>query len=102
MLAGSVTSHCATISLSTLLAEGRTRFLQRLALEGEGELGAASWQALEIAQAIERSLATPMIRPFLPAISCAAVVMGVVLSGAGACGTRSRWWTAFCLCILWS
>ena len=34
-------------------------------------------------QAIERSLATPMTRPFLPAISCAADGHGLVLSGAG-------------------
>ena len=34
-------------------------------------------------QAIERSLATPMIRPFFPAMSCAADVMASFLAGPG-------------------
>ena len=42
--------------------------LQRVALIGEGEFGArASRAALAMPQAIERLLATPMIRPRLPA-----------------------------------
>ena len=43
----------------------------------------ASWQALAMAQAIERSFKTPMIRPFFPAISCAAEVMPSFLAGQG-------------------
>jgi hypothetical protein len=43
--------------------------LQRLALVGEGDLGALVGRALAMPQAMERLLATPMIRPFLPAIS---------------------------------
>jgi pyridoxamine 5'-phosphate oxidase len=36
-----------------------------------------------MAQAIERSFATPMIRPFFPAMSCAADVMASFLAGRG-------------------
>ena len=55
------------MSLPTLSASGRTRLLQRLALIGEGELGALRGaRRAAMPQAIERSLATPMIRPRLP------------------------------------
>src|SRR5436190_5191825 len=81
MLAGSVTSHGMTISLPIPLASGRTRFSSASPWKVKASLAPASWQVLEIAQAIERSLATPMIRPFLPAISCTAAVMGLFLPG---------------------
>ena len=48
--------------------------LQRVALIGEGELGALRRaQALAMPQAIERLLATPMIRPRLPAMQSARI-----------------------------
>src|SRR5262245_47264228 len=81
MLLASVTSHGMTISLLMLLARGRTRFSSASPWKVKASWAPASWQALEIAQAIERSLATPMIRPFFPAISCAAEVMASFLAG---------------------
>ena len=64
-----------SISLPIDLASGRTRFSSASPWKVKASLAPASWQALEMAQAIERSLATPMIRPFFPAMSCAAEVM---------------------------
>ena len=62
--------------------------LQRLALIGEGDLGAlAACTALAMPQAIERLLATPMTRPRLPAINLPPSAIGlsprffVVLAG---------------------
>ena len=75
MLAASVTSQGTTISQPIDLASGRTRFSSASPWKVKASLAPASWQALEMAQAIERSLATPMIRPFFPAMSCAADVM---------------------------
>ena len=69
MLASSVTSQGTTMLGADRLRQRPHALLQRLALIGEGELRAlASATALAMPQAIERSLATPMIRPRLPAI----------------------------------
>ena len=52
------------------LRERLDAFAERLALIGEGEFGALLWQApCAMPQAIEWSLATPMMRPRLPCIS---------------------------------
>ena len=50
--------------------------LQRIALVGEGELGAGARQASAIPQAIERLLATPMTRPRLPFMSASVIGIG--------------------------
>src|SRR5512146_1680144 len=64
-----------------LLVSGRTRFSAASPWKVKASLAPASWQALAMAQAIERSFKTPMIRPFFPAISCAAEVMAPFLAG---------------------
>jgi hypothetical protein len=49
---------------------GRQRthpLFQRLALKGEGQIGACAWAALAMPHAIKRLLATPITRPRLPA-----------------------------------
>ena len=51
-----------------LLGQRLDALLERLALVGEGEVGAVVGQARAIPQAIERLLATPMISPRLPRI----------------------------------
>ena len=48
--------------------ERRHALLERVALIGEGEFGAGLCSASAMPQAMERSLATPMIRPRLPFI----------------------------------
>ncbi len=49
-------------------ANGSTRFFKRVALIGESQLGALRVTGPAMPQAIERLLATPMIRPRLPRI----------------------------------
>ena len=75
MLAALVTSQGRMMSLPIELASGRTRFSRASPWKVKATLAPLSWQALAIPQAIERSLATPMIRPFFPAINCAATVI---------------------------
>src|SRR5262249_52101230 len=75
MLAPSVTSHGITISLPTDVASGRTRFSYASPWKVKASLAPALWHALEMAQAIDRSLAIPMPKPFFPAISCPDAVM---------------------------
>ncbi len=75
MLAVLVTSQGRMMSAPIEPASGRTRFSSASPWKVKATLAPCSWQALAIPQAIERSLATPMTRPFLPAINCAATVM---------------------------
>ena len=83
MLAASVTSHGTMIFAPIELASGRTRFSSASPWKVKASSAPWSWQALAMPQAIERSLATPMIRPFFPAINCAAAVMPSFLAGDG-------------------
>ena len=69
-------------SFSTI---GNTR-LPGGALVGEGELGASGVQGLGDTQAIDRSLATPMIRPRLPSISLATAGRSPALDGVWVAG----------------
>lgn len=80
MLVASATSHGMDDFTVDALGQRPHALFQGLALKVKASW-APSWQALEIAQAIERSLATPMIRPFFPAMSCAAEVMTSFLAG---------------------
>ena len=75
MLAALVTSQGTMISAPIELASGRTRFSRASPWKVKATFAPCSWQALAIPQAIERSLATPMTRPFFPAIICAAAIM---------------------------
>ena len=75
MLAALVTSQGTMILAPTELANGRTRRSSASPWKVNATSAPWSWQALAIPQAIERSLATPMTRPFLPAINCPATVM---------------------------
>ena len=72
MLAASVTSQGTMILAPSELASGRTRFCMASPWKVNATSAPCSWQALAIPQAIERSLATPMTRPFFPAIICTA------------------------------
>ena len=75
MLAASVTSQGTMILAPIELASGRTRFSSASPWKVKASFAPCSWQALAMPQAIERSLATPMTRPFFPAINCPAAVM---------------------------
>ena len=57
------------MSDSICSASGLTRLTQRIALIGEGDLGAVRCSVFAMPQAIEWSLATPMIRPRFPSIN---------------------------------
>ena len=73
--ASSATSQGRTIDAPTLSASGRTRFSS--ASPWKVKASSAPWSATARAmpQAIDRSLATPMIKPRLPAISPASAVI---------------------------
>ena len=71
------------ISLPIDLASGRTRFSSASPWKVKASLAPCSWQALAMPQAIERSLATPMTRPFFPAINCAGSGHASFLAGLG-------------------
>src|ERR1700704_1430482 len=100
ILAGFVTSQGTVILAPTELKSGLTRFSKMSPWKVNATSAPCSWQALAIPQAIERSLATPMTRPFFPAINCEAAIMRPFYRGLVA-GTRCRWWTASLPCILW-
>ena len=68
MLASSVTSQGSTSREPTLSGQRADPLLQRLALVGEGQFGTLGARPPAMPQAMERSLATPMTRPLLPAI----------------------------------
>ena len=74
-----------------LLRERLDPLLQRVALIGEGELGAVlAGRPCAMPQAIERLFATPMIRPRLPAKMPGAVVCAMYHLNLSLVGSE-RW-----------
>jgi len=66
MVAASVTSQWPTTNPSTSSASGSTRFFRASPWYVKASSAPWAWQALAMPQAMDRLLATPMIRPRFP------------------------------------